>query len=40
MIAFILFFILIIVTASVLWGSGIQYMNDNFPDYTGDDFLE
>lgn len=40
MILFILFFIAIIVSISVLWGAGIAEMAEKHPDYEGDDFLE
>jgi hypothetical protein len=37
---FFIFYFLIIVAASVLWASQIDYMSENHPDYTGDDFLK
>jgi hypothetical protein len=31
--------IIISIVISIIWVNGIAYMNDNFPDYKGEDFL-
>ena len=38
---FVVFLIMFIVTALISWSwvRGIDYMKENHPDYTGDDFL-
>jgi hypothetical protein len=32
-------FVAIVVGVAVLWAEGIEYMNENHFDYTGNDFL-
>jgi hypothetical protein len=35
-----LIIIIIAIIISMLWVSGIDYMQENYPDYKGEDFLE
>jgi len=32
--------VLVVAILSWVWANGIDYMNENNPDYKGDDFLE
>jgi hypothetical protein len=39
---FVVVLVMVIVTALISWSwvNGIDYMKENHPDYTGDDFLD